>query len=329
MKSSDQSFRNADSDGIETVAVYSMEELAVLSVEGDDALSWLSGQVTNDVRAIPEGIAIYAIIPNSKGKVLSDLHILQAEERRFLLTVPASHLKDIKNHFDKFIVMEDVEIAVLDEILITAQGPLAATLAREHPIPASRMFRSERLSSPGIDWLVPTESADRALSTLFRAAKDLGGVSLNETEWRRLLIQEGIPRLDIDFGPQTLPQEAGLEQRAVSFTKGCYRGQEAIHMLNTRGTTPKRLCQFSFSGDFDTLEHREICTEEGKSVGFLTSGICTQEPEPTSLALGYLRRTYFEHPQPIFVGGNAITLRQEIHLPPSIALTNGHDTQVD
>ncbi len=218
----------------------------MLRVAGPDAHSWLQGQITADLGRIADG-PVYALILTPGGKIVSDAWILEAEgELRVLL--PAEAAASAQERLERYLVMEDVTLEMSDAAVLHVLGP--------EPPPAGPAWPTRRLGEPGWDLV----GSPRAL-----ADASAGWEELDTAHWERARVEARIPRLGVDFGLDTLPQEAGL-LHAVSFDKGCYVGQEPVVMLRDRGKPPKRLVAVRLPQTTET----EICAG-GRSVGRVTS----------------------------------------------------------
>ncbi len=266
-------------DGAARLAIAGVRALdtGVLRVRGEDARSWLNGQITNDIRAMSRGDAIYALVLDGRGKILADAWVLERGED-VLLVVPRETVEPLREHFDKYIVMEDVELDAPALAVVTVQGARAADVA------GSDGFPCDRLGDGGRDVVVPEGDRDAALARLIEAAERVGGGAVDDAAWELARVRRAVPRFGVDFGPANYPQEAGLKDRAVSFTKGCYLGQEVVCTLENRGQLSRRLVRLEGAparpGD-------ELRADE-KVVGQVTSSAL--DPERGTIALGYLKR---------------------------------------
>lgn len=239
----------------ETVGIRALP-MAAIRVTGEDARSWLNGQITNDMSRTEPGDAVYALAVDTKGKIASDLWALDLGEDGFDLVVPPDRLEPLLAHLDKYVVMEDVDLEGRPVTVISAQGPRHGELGLSG-------FACDRLGSGGTDVL----DGDRAAAVA--AAEALGGGEVSAEAWELARLRAGRPALGRDFDDKTLPQEAGLRDLAVSFTKGCYVGQEVVCMLETRGQLRRRLVQ----ARADALpEPGAEVTADGVAVGTVRSG---------------------------------------------------------
>lgn len=252
-----------------TPLLHALERTSVLRVVGDDARSWLNGQVTNDVRATKPGDSVYALVINLKGRIVADAWIFD-EGESFLVLVPSVARDAVVTQFEKYIIMEDVTITTLDEMrAVTLQAPKARTLLGALPQHAS-IYSASRLDADGIDILIPRDEFDSVWDQLSTRVRNAGGRICDAEEWRDAHIDRGLPLFGSDFGDKTYPQEVGLESRAVSFNKGCYLGQEVVCMLENRGQLTRRLVALDFRGAPPGTE-TSVTSADGNALGELTS----------------------------------------------------------
>jgi tRNA-modifying protein YgfZ len=245
----------------DTCGMLDRSERGKLALTGTDAKSFLQGQVTNDVEALTPGSGCYAAFLTPKGKMLGDLRILDAEAD-LLLDTERVALQGLFNMIRRFSIGYDVQLhkRTVESGLISLIGPGSGAMAGAARLPstehahavleigglAARAIRTD----VGIDLLC--YSADtHALRT---ALTEAGAVEVSEAAAECLRIEHGRPRYGIDLDESVIPQEAGLNERAVSFTKGCYVGQETVARLYYRGKPNRhlrglRLSDAAFTGD--------------------------------------------------------------------------------
>ena len=255
---------------------------AVLRARGEDAHTWLSGQLTNDTRSMSPGDAVYALVLDGRGKILADVWVLEGGDE-VRLTVPGETAAGLQEHFDKYIVMEDVELTSTGEAVLTVQGPRAGEVTEGAGL---RGFPCDRLGYGGRDVLVPVADRERAHAALVSAAQAVGGGEVDEAAWELARLRSGWPRFGADFGPTNYPQEAGLKRIAVSFEKGCYLGQEVVCTLESRGQLSRHLVRIE--SDHEVVAGLDLRLDE-QVVGQITSA--RRDPEAgRTLALGYVKR---------------------------------------
>ncbi|MFW6050503.1 MAG: YgfZ/GcvT domain-containing protein [Myxococcota bacterium] len=271
----------------EAAGVRLLSDQTVLRVSGDDARAWLNGQVTNDVGTPSPGNATYALVVSLKGRVLTDLWVLDHGEVLDLV-LPSELAGDVAAHLDRFIIMEDVELeARRDVAVVTVQGPAASRVADR--LADGPWWPCHRLGT-GRERLVPEERAEDVLGEVAAAAAAEGGGDVTEEAWELHRLRVGVPRVRVDFGDFTYPQEAGLKERAVSFGKGCYQGQEAVVMLEHRGKPPKKLVRLELEATTPPDPGTALEDQDGRRLGEITSAAVDPDTPGRCPALGYLKR---------------------------------------
>jgi folate-binding protein YgfZ len=224
-----------------------------LGVSGSDRADWLQGLVTNDVNALVPGRGCYAAYLTPQGRMLSDLRLLALDEA-FLMDVPATTLALVLERFEQFIITEDVHLwdraselgrlavygpqasSFLAQCLGTSEERLASLSEHEHVSVGWSgvdllIAGSRDLGVVGFDVYVPRSHLSRVEQEL----RGMGVVSLDEATWHTLRVEAGQPLFGVDMTDETIPLEAGIEDRAISLTKGCYVGQEVIIRVLHRG----------------------------------------------------------------------------------------------
>lgn len=266
----------------------------LLRVAGEDAESWLNGQVTADVRGLSQGEARYALTVTVKGRVITDLWVAH-DAQGLVLSLPSSTYDAALAAYEKHIIMEDVELSPCPDLrVVTVQGPAAPELRATLEPVVPQLTCARLFPRPGFDLWTPLPELEALLDRLERAAAALAGGRVDEAGVAQAHVVLGVPRTAIDFGLDTYPQEAGLKQRAVSFSKGCYVGQEVVYMLENRGQPARRLAQLECPAG-ELAAGDPVLDGDGKRVGALTS---VAEPQPAGaasrLALAYLKRSSAE-----------------------------------
>ncbi len=267
-------------------------ERGKLALSGPDARSFLQGQVTNDVEALRPGHGCYAAFLTPKGKMLGDLRILDTAAELFLDTERVT-LQELFNMIRRFSIGYDVElrkrtlecglVSLIGPAALSAIGPVDLPEVEHANAPVSvggvdaRMIRTD----VGVDLLCDSGDTD-ALVVALRSA---GALPVSESAAEVLRVQSGRPRYGIDLDDTVIPQEAGLNERAVSFTKGCYVGQETVARLYYRGKPNRSLRGLLLSGLCETGE--EISSGE-RTVGRV--GSVADSPDLGPIALALVRR---------------------------------------
>jgi folate-binding protein YgfZ len=283
-----------------------------LCLTGVDRVRFLHGQVTNNVKDLDVGEGCYAALVTAKGKMVSDLNIYCLEEE-LLLDFEPGLAGAVAQRFETYIIADDVQIvdAVLPYGLLSVQGPksgaVVASLGSGLTLPTGPMNFSSaneptlgqvycmnlpRGPMPGFDLFVPTAVLGVVAEKLVAAAGTCGGRACGWEALEMVRIEAGIPRFGLDMDESNLPPEAGIDSRAVSYTKGCYIGQEVIARIRTYGQVAKTLRGLRLADDLKELPQRGDKLFHGdKEAGFVTSGLASPFFK-ANLALGYVRREY-------------------------------------
>ncbi len=289
-----------------------------LCLLGADRKTFLNGQVTNNVRDLKTGEGCYAALITAKGKMQSDLNIF-CLENELLLDFEPGYSQAIAARLEKFIIADDVQIADVTPHygLLSVQGPKSAEVVRSLELgqntddilslePAGKPLRfcsvkdetlgeiylmnQPRIGTVGFDLFVPTNSLAAVADKLIASAKKFDGRACGWQALETARIEAGIPRFGADLDETNLPPEAGLDSRAISYTKGCYIGQEVIARIRTYGQVAKRLCGLRLADDLKTLPMKGDKLFIGeKEIGYITSAIASPTRKK-NLALGYVRR---------------------------------------
>lgn len=233
-------------------------DMATLVARGPDRLTWLNGLVTCELAKLKEGEAIYGLTVAKKGRIVSDLVVVGTKDS-LVVVVPARLREELRQAFDHYLVMEDVELGVGEEEVWFAHGPRSAEVHVGTTAPL------DLTGLGGAILLVPTGSGP----AIEARAKELGGCVGDDAAWEALRLEQGVPRFGPDFDSNTYPQEASLEARAVSFDKGCYLGQEVVCMLELRGQVKRKLVPVTLSASAPV--GTTVVDEGGKEVGQVTS----------------------------------------------------------
>lgn len=272
----------------------------VLDVSGGDRAAWLQGLLTNDVAAIPPGEARYAAYLTPQGRMISDMRVIALDDR-MRLDVPAALAAALRERLDGLIFAEDVQIADVSPStsVLEVHGPrgaeaidaLRSALAeRAEGAGEVAIVRDDQFAVPGWALYVPRERYASVSSALERAG--VVEVSLDTLEVVR--IEAGVPRFLADMTEDTIPLEAGIEDRAISFTKGCYVGQEIIVRVTHRGggRVARRLVGLSFAGT-DAARPGDRLVSGERAIGHITSAAWSPALGHV-IALGYVHRDFVE-----------------------------------
>lgn len=277
----------------EGALIHPRPDLGALLVTGRDRQTWLNGLTTNNLATSKVGEGVFSLAVGKTGKILAELWLLLGSAH-VALAVAKDRVGMLLEHFERHLIMEDVEIAEAPgRSWISAHGPLAAelvTVARERGADAAMVDFTGRHDTAAL--LAPPGEAEALIAALLARVGDRGALATDEG-MESLRIEWGVPRFGVDHDDQSLPQEASLERLAVCFSKGCYLGQEAVFMLEKRGHAKKRLMRLHVEGEDALPAGAEIALADGTPVSTLSSQ--TKGPTGGVLGLGYVK---FKHAEP-------------------------------
>jgi folate-binding protein YgfZ len=295
-----------------TAAIVRRRDRGVLTVTGADRLSWLQGLVTNDVLALPIGGICDAAYLTPQGRMITDLRVVNAADRT-LLDVPASLAESLQQRLDGLLFSEDAQIedASATTVIVDVHGPTAPELvAGEGAVP------DDAFELPGFSAFLGPAEAD----AFVRRLSERGAVETTLETLDVVRIEAGRPAFLVDMDEHTIPLEAGLERRAISFTKGCYVGQEVIVRVTHRGggRVAKKLVGFTFQGG-DLPKSGTAITSGSRDVGRLTS-VVRSPALAKVIGLGYVHRDFTEPGTTVEVVAPTGPLPAEVSLLPFIPL---------
>ncbi|MEA2170205.1 MAG: hypothetical protein QOF76_3505 [Solirubrobacteraceae bacterium] len=258
-----------------------------LLLTGTEVKDFLQGQVTNDIEALTEDTGCYAAFLTHKGKMLGDMRVFDAGAAGVFLDTERVVLQDLFNMIRRFKLGRDVEIhkRTLERGLLSLIGPAAHRV--EGPEHTHRLDEvggaAVRLVATdlGTDVVCDAGDTERVRAALIAD----GAVPVSEAAAEVVRVESGRPRYGVDLDDSVIPQEAGLNERAVAFEKGCYVGQETVARLFYRGKPNRRLCGLTSAVELPTGASLMLGDRE---VGTVRSSVVSPARGP--LALAFVRR---------------------------------------
>jgi tRNA-modifying protein YgfZ len=273
-----------------------------IAVVGPDGAEYLQGQLTNDIEAIEVGDGLYAALLDRKGHMQTDMRVLRPATEEILLDFEPGARAAALKHLTMYSVGRDVQVvdSTEERAIVSLIGPRAAELAATPPLPE---FANEMASvagipvlavgtRDGIDLFLPSGERERLIAAL----TDAGAVEVSPEAVEIVRVEAGVPRFGAEMDTATMPAEAGIVEDAVSFTKGCYIGQETVARLHYKGKPNRHLRGLRLSGAAEPgaalrLGEKEVGTLGGAVVspalGPIGLAIVRREAEPgTEIAVG-------------------------------------------
>jgi folate-binding Fe-S cluster repair protein YgfZ len=254
------------------VAVHDLGWLRRVAVLGEDRFRWLSGMVTNTVNELAANAGAWNLVLNAQGRIQGDLHVWRNGDA-LDLEIAADQYDRLLAHLERFIIMDDVELAPRSETALGLAGPLAADLLARLALPAPELMTSAHAAWNNLEIRVVRAYSVLAphyelwvqaaqIPVVWKALVEAGATPVGAATLEAFRIAEGIPAYGIDIAERDLPQEAVPQtvtfsgelksmrasseqlappQVALNFNKGCYLGQEIVERIHSRGSVHRHL----------------------------------------------------------------------------------------
>lgn len=286
-----------------------LDDATVVRIGGADALSFLQSKLTSDTRRWRIHGGGYALATDINGRILFDGHFA-LDGGTILAVIPSSVAHGAVEHLERYVIMEDVELAIEETpTVIAVGGPDAHRMLGVDPDDEPSRARAVTLgeASPKVFFAPgPVAGAGHWLAVVcggdtlpaIRAMTDRDAVQITRQELEAMEVRQGIPRLGRDFWiDRTLPLEAGL-WNGVSLSKGCYLGQEVLERLFSRGSAARRLVVLEWDGA--ALEPGTPIRCGDEEVGALTASAPNGSG---SVGMGWLKRRALDSDEPVVADG--------------------------
>jgi folate-binding protein YgfZ len=284
-----------------------------IRVAGSEALMFLNGLVTNDMKALEENRWMPAVFPNVQGRTLAAVRIARTIDGYLIDTESPTHDRVLKT-IERFTLAGDFKVADITDstTMVTVQGKSAREIVgkiagdgvaldqngareiqwRDQPL---TLLRATHTAENGFDLIVPTENSTSLWDTLVEAGAHPTGYDALE----KLRIEAGIPRFGRDMDETNVVTETNLDD-AISYTKGCYLGQEIIVRIKHRGHVAKKLTGLLFDRDVAIDPATPVLSDAGAEIGRITSATFS----PTfgrTVALAYVKYEFLNAGTPVTV----------------------------
>lgn len=261
-----------------------ISHLDLLTLTGKDRIPFLNGLLTNDISKLSEKSGIHSVLLNTKARVLADLYLYEVGDHILAETGEATAAK-VKDVLDRFIITEDVQLhdSSNDNVHITVQGPKSAEALKEivgldvqdlkplqhKSLGPSRIIARDRTGRIGYDIILPKDESEAVWQAFLLKGGELGVRPIGLKALDILRLEAGLPKYGVDVDENTIVLEAGYKD-AISFTKGCYMGQEVVARATHIGRVNKQLVKIEVESK-DVPASRSKLSSDGKDAGFLTS----------------------------------------------------------
>jgi tRNA-modifying protein YgfZ len=269
-----------------------LTDRAKFNITGKDRVRFLNGQLTNDILSLRPGSALCACALTAKGKLCADLFVAPTKESHFI-DAESVLRESLAARLEKYIIADDVTLEDVTDAfgLYHLVVPGSANAAAPESFPwveetDTLLLACNRFGIPGIDFWFPAGQASLVLGKLQQSPIDFQAAE-------NLRIEQGIPRWGYELSAEVIPNEAGLDQRAINYTKGCYLGQEVISRIKSVGHVNRHLCGLMPDAGIVIATGDKLFSdgESRKEIGFITS-VGWRRSQGRVIALGYVRRGF-------------------------------------
>lgn len=290
-----------------SVAALDKNYRAYVRFTGPDRVRYLNAILTNDIKGLQENHANISLFLNPQGHIQAEIETHAHKDALFCVSYAM-----IREHLipalDKYIIMDDVTLAdeSLDWGTLALEGPNAAAAteqltgvrigdlaeleSREASLAGKpcRIIRRTPGKDPSAEFLLAREHLAEGWQSLTEAAQEQGGGPAGYSALSALRLEQGIPWFGYDFGEKQIPHEAGLERSHISYTKGCYTGQEIVERVRSRGQVNRVRISLRFDSAEPPATNTPL-TSDGKEVGYLTRTAFSPALN-APIGMGYTRR---------------------------------------
>ncbi|MHB8483953.1 MAG: CAF17-like 4Fe-4S cluster assembly/insertion protein YgfZ [Nitrospiria bacterium] len=298
------------------VGLFNFNSYGKIEIKGNDRVKFLQGLTTNDLKGLSEGKGQLTVLPTVKGKIASIALVFNYPEYLLLIVHPELREKTIQI-LNRYKIGTDARIEDVTEKmgLLSIQGPKTENVLKdliqdELPVlPAYHYFSTKIRNVPvqlihhgwsgesGVDLLVSSREFTTIWEELLKKGTPHGITPVGVNAYETLRIEAGLPRYGQELSEEILPQEAGLEAKAISYTKGCYIGQETIARLHYLGHTNRSLVGLYVNHpDLPQKDDRIISGE--KILGAVTSAVFSPWLQKT-VAMAYIQRQFIQPGTPV------------------------------
>jgi folate-binding protein YgfZ len=307
----------------ESVALIDKNYRAYFTFSGPDRVRYLNAILTNNIKDLANGQGVVSLLLNAQGRILAEVETF-ADGEKILLVSYLMIQERLAEVLEKYIIMDDVTFSDDAEKFgtLAVEGPRAVEVVKEltgvdlNSLPelgsAQGMVRprasegaADKASSDnsgraipcrmlrrfaGAEFIVGRDKLEALWDVLLQCTRRHGGGPMGYKALSAQRLVQGVPWFGYDFGEKQIPHEAGLESSHISYTKGCYTGQEIVERVRSRGQVNRRRVELLFAGE-DVPENGTELTADGKAVGHVTRAARSWFPHGV-LGMGYLGKEH-------------------------------------
>jgi folate-binding protein YgfZ len=306
----------------ESVALVDKNYRAYLEFTGPDRVRYLNAILTNNIKDLKENHGNVSLFLNPQGHIQAEIETYAMADKLFCVSYAMMRERLVAG-LDKYIIMDDVTLADQTEVYATVamEGPKAAEVVKEVS-GVDLQERSElesrevsvgaiscglvKRSPGGGEFLVLREQAEALWKILAAAARKHGGGPMGYTALNALRLELGVPWFGYDFGEKQIPHEAGLQDSHISYTKGCYTGQEIVERVRSRGQVNRSRVALKFDAKELPAANAPLLVE-GKEFGYVTRSAFSPARN-AFIGMGYVRREKAAAGEVLEVSGGTATV---------------------
>lgn len=304
----------------ESVALFDMNWQAAFFLTDRDRVTYLHNISSQNIRDLPEGQGVLALLLNPQGHILAELEVYALPEKLLVL----SHAQFRERTFatlKKYIIGSKVQVDDQTDVMgsIAIEGPRALEVVTELGAPIADALEMSILASsidgtpcywlkhshfgqPGVQLIIGREKLPAIWRKALQAVRAHGGEPIGMAALNTLRLEAGVPWFPADFNDAQIPHEAAVETTHVSFTKGCYTGQEIVERVRSRGHVNRKRVRLKLSTETPPASGTKLRVN-GAEIGYLSSAAFSPAAG-TAIGMGYVRREQFAPPSVVeFDGG--------------------------
>jgi folate-binding protein YgfZ len=271
-----------------TVALIDKNYRAYLSFTGPDRVRYLNAILTNNIKDLKTSHGVVSLLLNPQGHILAEIETYNLSDSLFCISYASIRDRLIET-LDKFIIMDDVTltdetqryatlglegpeaaklVSQLTGVDLNALAPLERREAQAESIPCVVVRRAPG-KTVDAEFVVERQHVESLWTLLLGKTRAAGGGPMGYSALSALRLEQGVPWFWYDFGEKQIPHEAGLQDSHISYTKGCYTGQEIVERVRSRGQVNRRRVALNFMGTA-IPEAGDLLTSDAKEVGYVT-----------------------------------------------------------
>jgi tRNA-modifying protein YgfZ len=291
------------------VAIFDTNWHAIVTLAGRDRVKYLHAITSNNIKALAEGSGMLALLLTPQGRILAELEVYALPEKLLVLSHASVRERTITT-LRKYILGSQVQLEDLTEQMgsIAIEGPQATSIVAQAAgitlaeipelsivqvtldgIPCYLLKRSH-LGGGGFEIIAPREPLGSLWNSLSASVRASGGLPIGMQTLNALRLEAGVPWFPADFNDSVIPHEAVLENSHISFSKGCYTGQEIVERVRSRGHVNRNRVRLQFSTSEPPAPETKL-RAAGAEVGYVTSSVFSPKAGK-AIGMGYLRREH-------------------------------------